>query len=45
MRIDTELLREQHKFLADYPWREEHMPEEVIGVLNLIESLLEGEDD
>lgn len=42
--IDKELLKEQLKFLSEYPWREQGIPEEVVGIMNLIESLLEEDN-
>ena len=43
--IDTTLLRGQINFLYNYAWKEQGIPQEVIGVLNLLESLNEGEGD
>jgi len=34
-----ELLRKQREFLLDYPWGE--FPEEVDGILNLIDDLID----
>jgi hypothetical protein len=28
-----------------YPWREEGTPEEIVGVINLLEAIEEGEND
>jgi hypothetical protein len=41
MNIDIELLRRQILFLLEYPWREGDMPEEVDGILHLLESVLD----
>ena len=42
--IDKELLKEQYRYLVEYPWREGYVPEQVEGILNLIDSIiLEGE--
>ena len=43
--IDTTLLRGQINFLYNYAWREQGIPEEVIGVLNLLESFNEEEEE
>ena len=43
MNIDKELLRKQYNFIASYPWKEKQEPEQVTGVLNLLETLLEEE--
>lgn len=43
MTIDKELLREQYNFLVSYPWREKHEPQEITGILNLLEALLDEE--
>jgi hypothetical protein len=43
MKVDKELLQDQVKFLYSYDWREKDIPQEVIGVLNLLEDILEGE--
>jgi hypothetical protein len=45
MRIDVSLLRKQIEFLDTYPWREEHVPEEVEGVLHLLDAVLDEEDE
>lgn len=43
MNVDVELLRQQYDFLVNYPWHEKREPEQVTGVLNLIEAILEKE--
>lgn len=43
MNIDKELLREQYNFIASYAWREGQEPEQITGILNLLEALLEEE--
>lgn len=45
MNIDKELLKEQYDFLVSYAWREGYEPEQVTGILNLLEALLEEEVD
>jgi uncharacterized protein YktA (UPF0223 family) len=45
VKVDKELLIEQIKFLYTYPWREEGTPEEIVGVINLLEAIEEGEND
>jgi len=41
MNIDKELLREQYDFLVSYSWQEGNEPEQVTGILNLLEGILE----
>ena len=43
MPINKELLKKQYNFLASYAWREGNEPEQVTGILNLLEELLEEE--
>lgn len=46
--IDVPLLRKQRDFLLEYPWRENAIPEEVDGLINLLDHILdveEGYDD
>jgi hypothetical protein len=45
MKVDKELLREQIKFLYSYAWREQGIPDEIVGIINLLEAVEEGEDD
>jgi len=45
MRIDVEQLRKQIEFLDSYPWREGYVPEEVEGVLHLLDAVLDREDN
>jgi hypothetical protein len=45
MKVDKELLIEQIKFLYTYPWREQSVPSEVVGITNLLEAIEEGESD
>ena len=40
LNIDVPLLRKQRDFLLEYPWRD-HMPEEVDGLINLLDYLLD----
>lgn len=42
-RIDKVELREQYDFLVSYAWAEGREPEQVTGILNLLEALL-GEE-
>jgi hypothetical protein len=44
MRIDVTLLKEQIAFLDNYPWRNSVMPEEIIGIVNLLDAILDEED-
>ena len=44
MRVDVPLLREQIAFLDNYPWRDGTMPEEVIGIVNLLDAILDEEE-
>lgn len=44
MKVDKELLVEQIKFLYSYPWREQGIPEEVVGVINLLEAIEESDE-
>ena len=41
MKVDKELLVQQIKFLYSYPWREQGTPDEVVGVINLLEAIEE----
>jgi len=43
MKIDNKLLKEQIAFLYSYAWREQGIPNEVVGVINLLEAIEEGE--
>ena len=43
MKVDKELLVSQIKFLYAYPWREQGIPDEIVGVINLLEAIEEGE--
>jgi hypothetical protein len=45
MKVDKQLLQEQIKFLYSYAWREQGIPEEVVGVINLLEAIEEEESD
>ncbi len=45
MNLNKELLKTQYNFLASYPWREGDEPEQVTGILNLLEGLLEEESN
>ena len=44
MKIDLELLRDQIKFLYSYAWREQGIPDEIVGVINLLEAIEEGDE-
>lgn len=44
MKVDVPLLREQRNFLLEYPWRENGIPEEVEGVINLLDHILDVEE-
>lgn len=41
MKVDRELLVQQIKFLYSYPWRGQGIPDEVVGVINLLEAIEE----
>jgi hypothetical protein len=41
MKVDKELLVSQIKFLYAYPWREQGIPEEIVGVINLLGAIEE----
>ena len=43
LKIDVPLLRSQRNFLLEYPWRED-FPEEVDGVVNLLDAILDLEE-
>ena len=46
MKVDKDLLVQQIKFLYSYPWREQGIPDEVVGVINLLEAIEEeGESE
>ena len=48
LEVDVDLLRKQRNFLLEYPWRENGIPEEVEGLVNLLDHLLdifEGYDE
>ena len=45
MKVDRELLVQQIKFLYSYPWTGEGMPDEVVGVINLLEAIEEEGDE
>jgi hypothetical protein len=41
MKVDKELLKEQIKFLYSYTWREQDIPDEIVGIINLLEAIEE----
>jgi hypothetical protein len=45
MKVDKELLKEQIKFLYSYVWREQGIPDEIVGIINLLEAIEEGESN
>ena len=45
MNVDTNLLRQQITFLDEYPWREGNMPVQVIGIVNLLDTILDKEEN
>lgn len=45
MRVNVDLLRKQIEFLDNYSWREGFVPEEVEGLLNLLDTILDKEDN
>lgn len=44
MVIEYELLTKQRNFLLEYPWRDK-FPEEVDGIINLLDALLDQVHD
>lgn len=45
MKVDKQLLQEQIKFLHSYAWREQGIPDEIVGVINLLEAIEEKTDE
>jgi len=45
MVIDYELLTKQRNFLLGYPWRDAKFPEEVDGIINLLDAILDEVHD
>ena len=45
MKIDYQELREQIQFLDSYPWREAADRDYVEGVINLLETILDGDEE
>jgi hypothetical protein len=45
MKFDKQLLQDQIKFLYSYAWREQGIPDEVVGVINLLEAIEEEENE
>ena len=45
MKIDVDLLRKQIAFLDTYPWREPLTPEEIVGITNLLDAILDEEEE
>jgi hypothetical protein len=41
MNVDTVLLREQIKYLVDYPWKYGLFPNQVEGIVNMLEHVLD----
>jgi hypothetical protein len=41
MNVDTELLREQIEYLVDYPWKYGLFPNQIEGIVSLLESILD----
>lgn len=44
LKIDVELLRKQRNFLLGYPWRDAKFPEEIEGLVNLLDEILDLEE-
>jgi len=44
-KIDYDLLAKQTSFLLNYPWREGGIPEEIEGLLNLIDHIFDDYHD
>jgi hypothetical protein len=45
MKVDKQLLQDQIKFLYSYAWREQGIPDEVVGVINLLEAIEEEDNE
>ncbi len=45
MNIDKELLKEQITFLYSYAWREQGIPDEIVGIINLLEAVEEDDNE
>ena len=45
MKVDKQLLQDQIKFLYSYAWREQGIPDEIVGVINLLEAIEEDESE
>jgi hypothetical protein len=41
MNVDTVLLREQIEYLVDYPWKYGLFPNQVEGIVNMLEHVLD----
>ena len=44
MNIDTRLLREQIEYLVEYPWRYGIFPNQVEGIVNMLEAILDQKE-
>lgn len=44
MNIDTQLLREQIEYLVEYPWRYGIFPNQVEGIVNMLEAILDQKE-
>jgi hypothetical protein len=42
MNVDKQLLRQQIKFMYSYKWAGKKIPDEVVGITNLLEALEEA---
>jgi hypothetical protein len=45
VKVDKQLLEEQIKFLYSYAWREQGIPDEIVGIINLLEAIEEDENE
>jgi len=45
MNFDLQQLRKQIEFLNNYPWREGYVPEQVEGLLYLLEAIFDKEEN
>jgi hypothetical protein len=44
MNIDAQLLREQIEYLVEYPWRYGIFPNQVEGIVNMLEAILDQKE-
>lgn len=44
MNVDTELLRNQINYLVEYPWKYGLFPNQVEGIVNMLEAILDEKE-